>query len=83
MRKAKGQQLAMDWQRRGIPEPGTAEMDRAAGFGLAARGGSTAQMGAAIPSGTIMRVDQGFKVGGGLLAEYRSGISQQFFLALL
>jgi hypothetical protein len=34
--------LAMDYQRRGQPDTSLAETERAAGFGLAARGGSTA-----------------------------------------
>jgi hypothetical protein len=38
---AEGQQLAADWTRRGTPEFGTPEADRAAGMGLSARGGAS------------------------------------------
>jgi hypothetical protein len=52
MRK-RGEQLAMDYQRRGQPESAVAEMEKAAGFGIAARGGAipnVAPVQAAMPS---------------------------------
>jgi hypothetical protein len=39
MRKS-GQKLAMDYQKRGEPQSALTEMEKAAGFGLAARGGA-------------------------------------------
>ena len=53
MRK-RGQQLAMDLQRRGQPDAGMlTEMEKAAGFGISARG-VTGGMGAAVPSQGIV-----------------------------
>jgi len=50
MRK-RGEKLAMDMQRRGQPESALAEMERAAGMGLAARGGTATQVGGVDVSG--------------------------------
>ena len=50
MRK-RGQQLAMDYQQRGQPTTNLAEMEKAAGFGLGARG-ITGGVGAAVPMRT-------------------------------
>jgi hypothetical protein len=42
-------EVAMDWQRRGQPESALAEMDKAAGMGIAARGGALPVGAAGVP----------------------------------